>query len=137
MKTIDPFGRVAAAEELVAAACAAVAEWVPQHADELSTLSSEHLEAAVRFAAKPRRWLKLRMTIKATLAAAVGSPLGALAWLRKQEQRLVDEYVALEARTLTVDDRRRLRQHFVPAAFERFARVDQLIMMREAEGVYA
>ena len=138
MKKSEPFGRVAAAEELVAAACAAVAEWVPDHEATLSALAAEHLGVAVRFDVKPRRWLRMRMTIKATLAAAIGTQLGALAWLRTQEQRLVDAYIALEsAAHLLPDERRLLRRKLVPAAFERFSRVDQLIMMREEEGVYA
>jgi len=138
MTTNEVFARVAAAEELVAAACAAVAEWVPDCKRELSVLAEEHLRVAVRFAAKPRRWLKLRMAINAMLATAVGTRLGVLAWLRTQEQRLVDAYVALEASPLFDDDeRRQLRRALVPAAFERFSRVDQLIMTREEEGVYA
>jgi hypothetical protein len=134
----EPFAAVAAAEELVAAACAAVAEWVPDCERELSALAEEHLRVAVRFAAKPRRWLKQRMAINAMLATAVGTRLGVLGWLRTQEQRLVEAYVAIEASpALDVDDRQELRRALVPAAFERFSRVDQLIMTREEEGVYA
>jgi hypothetical protein len=137
MTSNEPFARVAAAEELVAAACAAVAEWVPDCESELRLLAAEHLRVAVRFAAHPQRWLKLRMAMAAMLAAAVGTKLGALGWLRAQEQRLVEGYLALEASpTLDGADRQELRRVLVPAAFERFSRVDQLIMTRE-EGVYA
>ena len=77
--------------------------------------------------ARPRRWLKLHATLRATLAAAIGTELGALMWLRRQEQRLIDCYVALEGSTaLTPQERLRLRRELVPAAFERFGRVDQL-----------
>jgi hypothetical protein len=138
MSANDPFARVAAAEELVAAACAAVAEWVPDCEPELRALAAEHLRVAVRFAAPPRRWLKLRMVLHASLATVVGTRLGVLGWLRTQEQRLVDTYVALESSpVLEVDERMLLRRALVPAAFERFSRVDQLIMTREEEGVYA
>jgi hypothetical protein len=134
----DPFTAVAAEEELVAAACAAVAHWVPDAEDELHALAAEHLLAATRMAAQPRRWLKLHATLRATLAAAVGTELGALLWLRRQEQRLIDRYVDLEARApLSEDERARLRRTLVPAAFERFARVDHLVMQREEQGAFA
>lgn len=139
MKIRECFTRVGAGEELVAAACAAVAEWVPDAKDELHGLSEAHLRVAVRFKVKPKRWLRLRMTLKATLAAAVGTDLGALKWLRKQEQQLVDLYVALEgAGGLDDEQRQQLRQHIVPSAFERFSRVDRLIMAREEQqGLFA
>jgi hypothetical protein len=131
------FDHVASAEELLAAACSAVAEHAPAHRTQLLQLADEHLRVAVRLDMRARRWLKLRMTIAATLAAAVGTELGALSWLRTQEQRLVDDYVALEGSPgLDEEERRLLRRTLVPAAFERFSRVDQLIMARE-EGVYA
>ncbi len=134
----DPFAAVAAQEEFVAAACAAVAGWVPDAEAELHELAAAHLQAAARLAARPRRWLKLHVTLRATLAAAIGTELGALTWLRKQEQRLIDQYVALEASpSLMEDERQRLRRVLVPAAFERFARVDHFIMLREEQGAYA
>jgi hypothetical protein len=115
-----------------------VAEHTPEHRDELLRLAEEHLRMAVRLDVRPHRWLKLRVTVAATLAAAVGTELGALSWLRTQEQRLVDDYVALEGSPRLDDEERRLlRRTLVPAAFERFSRVDQLIMAREEGGVYA
>lgn len=134
----DPFAAVAAGEEFVAAACAAVAGWVPDAEDELHALAAAHLEAAHRLDGRPHRWLKLLVTLRATLAAAVGTSLGALTWLRKQEQRLVDRYVEIEA-TAALDEaeRRQLRRKLVPDAFERFSRVDRLIMLREERGVFA
>lgn len=134
----DPFAAVAVEEEFVAAACAAVAHWVPYGEAELHALAAAHLEVATRFCAPPRRWLKLHVTLRATLAAAIGTELGALQWLRKQEQRLIDCYVALEGSTALDElERLRLRRQLVPAAFERFSRVDQWIMSREEQGVYA
>ena len=87
---------------------------------------------------RPRRWPKLLATLRATLAAAIGTELGALTWLRRQEQLFIDCYVALEgSATLSLDERRRLRRELVPAAFERFARVDRWIMLREEQGAFA
>jgi hypothetical protein len=138
MERPDPFAAVAAQEEFVGAACAAVASWVPDAEADLHGLAASHLGVAMGMAARPRRWLKLHVTLRATLAAAVGTELGALTWLRKQEQSLIDQYVALEASpALTEAQRRRLRRELVPAAFERFARVDQWIMLREERGVFA
>jgi hypothetical protein len=138
MTSVDRFGMVAAEEEFVAAACAAVASWVPAAEDELHLLAAAHLAVARRLAVRPRRWLKLAATLRATLAAAIGTELGALTWLRRQEQRLIDRYVDLEARPLLVDDERLLlRSELVPSAFERFARVDRWIMLREEQGAYA
>jgi hypothetical protein len=138
MERPDPFAAVAAQEEFVAAACAAVASWVPDEEADLHGLAASHLSVAMGMAARPRRWLKLHVTLRATLAAAVGTELGALTWLRRQEQRLIDQYVALEASpALTEAQRRRLRRELVPAAFDRFARVDQWIMLREEQGVFA
>jgi hypothetical protein len=106
--------------------------------DELHALAAAHVEVATRLHARPRRWLKQLVALRATVAAAVGSELGALVWLRRQEQRLVDAYVALEgSRQLVGEERLRLRRALVPAAFERFSRVDRLIMQREEQGVYA
>jgi hypothetical protein len=134
----DPFAAVAAEEEFVAAACAAVATWVPGAEAELHALAAAHLETATRLSARPRRWPKLLATLRATLAAAIGTELGALVWLRRQQQRLVERYIDLEA-VAPLDDgaRRRLRRELVPAAFERFARVDQWIMLREEQGAFA
>jgi hypothetical protein len=134
----DPFAAVAAQEELAAAACAAVAHWVPAAEAELHALAASHLTAAATGRSRPRRWLRLHGTLRAMLAAAIGTELGALLWLRAQEQRVIDCYVALEgASTLSADERRRLRRERVPAAFERFARVDRWIMLREERGVFA
>jgi hypothetical protein len=72
------------------------------------------------------------------LAAAIGTEMGALTWLRQQQQRLLDGYVEAEGlSTLTVAERLRLRRELVPAAFERFQRVDHWIMLREEQGAYA
>jgi hypothetical protein len=134
----DPFATVAAREEFVAVACSVVAGWVRPAEADLDVLASEHLEAASRLKARPQRWLKLQVALRALLAALVGDELGALVWLRKQEQRLVDGYVALEEQAdLRPDERLRLRQRLVPAAFDRFSRVDRLIMLREEQGVFA
>ncbi len=138
MSRPDPFAAVAAQEEFVAAACAAVAGWVPAAEADLHALAASHLAEATRMSARPRRWLKLHVTLRATLAAAIGTELGALTWLRKQEQRLIDRYVELEgSSSLSESERRRLRRELVPAAFERFARVDQWIMLREEQGAFA
>ncbi|MDB4970395.1 MAG: hypothetical protein JWN44_6084 [Myxococcales bacterium] len=134
----DPFAAIAAEEEFAAAACAAVAPWVPSIEADLHALAATHLQASTRLAARPRRWLKLLTSLRASLAAVIGTELGALMWLRKQEQRLIDRYVDVEGSlSLTAEERSRLRQGMVPAAFERFQRVDQWIMLREEQGVYA
>jgi hypothetical protein len=133
-----PFASVAAAEALVAAACAAVAACIPHARDELCTLGAAHLATALRLHARPRRWRRRVVTARATLAAVAGSELGALVWLRRQEQGLVDAYMALEGSlALQPMARQRLRRELVPGAFERFSRVDRLIMLREEQGVYA
>jgi hypothetical protein len=134
----DPFLGVAGGEEFVAAACAVVSSWVPAAEEELAAIAASHLDTATRLRARPRRWLKLLVTLRATLAAAARTELGALVWLRRQEQRLVDAYVALEGSPqLLPADRQTLRRQLVPSAFERFSRVDRLIMLREETGVYA
>lgn len=138
MRKIDPYAAVAAQEEFVAAACAATAQWVPEAEPELHALAAAHLAAATALGARPRRWPKLLATLRATLAAAIGTELGALTWLRRQEQLLIDCYVTLEASSaLAADERLRLRRELVPAAFGRFARVDRWIMLREEQGAYA
>ncbi len=132
------FAAVAAQEELVAAACAATAHWVPDGEAELHTLAAEHLAVATELGVRPRRWIKLLASLRATLAAAIGTELGALTWLRRQEQLLIDCYVALEGALLLDDEERlRLRRERVPAAFARFARVDRWIMLREERGAFA
>ncbi|HWE28305.1 MAG TPA: hypothetical protein VHB97_09905 [Polyangia bacterium] len=129
---------MAAQEELVAAACAATAHWLPGAEAELHALAAAHLAVARGFGVRQRRWLKLLATLRATLAAAVGTELGALTWLRRQEQLLIDCYVALEGSSaLTADERLHLRRELVPAAFLRFARVDRWIMRREEQGAFA
>jgi hypothetical protein len=138
MTQADPFAVVAAQEELIAAACAAVAHWVPGAEAELHALAASHLAAAGTATVRPRRWRRLHATLQAALAAAIGTELGALVWLRRQEQRLIDGYMTLEASpALSAEERRRLRRERVPAAFERFARVDRWIMRREERGVFA
>jgi hypothetical protein len=138
MRKIDRFAAAAAQEEFVAAACAATAQWVPEAEAELHALAAAHLAASRSFGVRPRRWTKLLAALRATLAAAIGTELGALTWLRRQEQLLLDCYVALEgAEALEADERRRLRRELVPAAFERFARVDRWIMLREERGAFA
>ncbi|MCU1281944.1 MAG: hypothetical protein JWM53_5490 [bacterium] len=138
MSRPNPFAAVSAQEEFAAAACAAVAHWVPDAEAGLHALAASHLSAVAATAPRPRRWLKLMVTLRATLAAAIGTELGGLTWLRRQEQRLLDSYMQIEASTaLSAEQRRRLRRELVPAAFERFARVDRWIMLREEQGVYA
>ena len=132
------FAAVAAQEELVAAACAATAHWVPGAQAELHALAAAHLSVATALGVKPRRWTKLFAALRATLAAAIGTELGALTWLRRQEQLLIDCYVALEGSlALGADERLKLRRELVPAAFARFARVDRWIMLREEQGAFA
>ncbi len=132
------FAAVAAQEELVAAACAATAYWVPGAEAELHALAAAHLAVATSLGVRHRRWVQLLARLRATLAAAIGTELGALIWLRRQEQLLIDCYVRLEgAETLGADERRRLRRELVPAAFARFQRVDRWIMLREERGAYA
>ena len=132
------YAAVAAQEELVAAACAATAHWVPDAEAELHALAAAHLSVATELGVKPRRWIKLLTSLRATLAAAIGTEMGALTWLRRQEQLLIDCYVALEgALALGADERLRLRRERVPAAFARFARVDSWIMLREERGAFA
>ena len=73
-----------------------VAHWVPTIEADLHAMAAAHLAVATMLGARPRRWLKLHATLRATLAAAVGTELGALTWLRKQQQRLIDGYVEVE-----------------------------------------
>ena len=132
------FAAVAAQEELVAAACAATAQWVPGAEAELHALAAAHLAVARQLGMRHRRWVGLLAMLRATLAAAIGTELGALVWLRRQEQLLIDCYVTLEGATeLGADERLRLRRELVPAAFARFARVDRWIMRREEQGAFA
>ena len=138
MARTDRFAAVAAQEEFVAAACAATAHWVPDAEAELHALAAAHLSVATALGVKPRRWTKLFAALRATLAAAIGTQVGALTWLRRQEQLLIDCYVTLEGMTaLGADERLRLRRELVPSAFERFQRVDRWIMRREEQSVFA
>ena len=138
MQRPEPFAAIATEEEFVAAACAAAAPWVPALETELLALAAAHLAVATRWLPRPRRWPRLLASLRATLAAAIGTEMSALMWLRKQEQRLIDAYVLLEgSTTLGPAERRRLREEMVPAAFERFQRVDHWIMLREEQGAYA
>src|SRR4051812_11309819 len=117
----DPFAAIASEEEFVAAACAAASTWVPDLEADLHTMAAAHLAVATRWLPRPRRWLKLLANLRATLAAAIGTEMGALTWLRKQQQRLLDAYVDLEASpALGPLERQLLREELVPAAFERF-----------------
>ena len=132
------YAAVVAQEELVAAACAATAQWVPGAEADLHALAAAHLAVAKELGVRPRRWVGLFAALRATLAAAIGTELGALTWLRRQEQLLIDCYVALEGATgLDADERLRLRRERVPAAFARFQRVDRWIMLREEQGAFA
>jgi hypothetical protein len=133
----DPYRNIAEGEEHLAAACAAVADRLAQP-DVLHKLSGEHLRAATELCVRPRkRWRELRLTLLVTLALSVGGELGALTWLRRQEQRLVDEHTALAVSPRLAElDRQRVRRRLVPGAFARFAQIDRLIQEREQEGVY-
>ena len=134
----DVFAAVAAQEELLSAACAATAHWVPDAEAELHALAAAHLATSASLGSRPSTWLTVHATLRATLMAAMSTALGALAWLRRQEQRLIDCYVALEGQpALSPAERQRLRRTLVPAAFERFGRVDRWIMLREEQGVFA
>jgi len=138
MSPADRFAAAAAQEEFVAAACAATAHWVPDAEAQLHALAAAHLATATRLGIKPRRWPRLMALVRATLAAAIGTEIGALLWLRRQEQLLIDCYVTLEGvSALGDEERRRLRRELVPAAFERFQRVDRWIMRREEQGAFA
>jgi hypothetical protein len=134
----DAYVAIADGEELLAAACAAVAERLQEPA-EVHRLTGEHLQVATLLHARPRKRRRdLQLTLLATLASSAGGELGVLTWLRKQEQRLVDSYMALDASLgLAPIERRRLRRYLVPRAFARFARLDQIIMQREEQDVYA
>jgi hypothetical protein len=137
----DGFAAVAAEEERVAAACAAAARWLPAAEADLHALAAAHLATAralTMSSSRPIPWRGLYASLQALLAAVVGTELGTLLWLRRQEQRLVDAYVALEGSpTLTALERQRLRRVLVPTTFERFGRVDRWIMLREEQGAYA
>src|SRR5262249_37715651 len=113
--------------------------WVPDAEAELHALAAAHLTTARALgSAGPRRWLRLQATLRAALAAAIGTELGALEWLRRHEQRLIDGYMALAgAAALSPAERPRLRRVLVPEAFERFGRGDRWIMLREERGVFA
>ena len=111
MRRPDPFVTIATEEELVAAACAAVSAWVPDIEADLHALAAAHLAVATRWLPRPRRWLQLLANLRATLAAAIGTELGALMWLRRQEQLLIDCYVTLEGSSELPGDERRQLDH--------------------------
>lgn len=135
---VDPYRAIAEGEEQLAAECAAVATRL-EAPDALHIVTGEHLQAARALKARPNtRWRDWQAALLATLASSVGGEVGALVWLRKQEQRLLDRYMALEqSATLLPLERQRLRRYLIPGAFARFAKVDRLIMERESEGAYA
>ncbi|HEX4459832.1 MAG TPA: hypothetical protein VIA18_17760 [Polyangia bacterium] len=135
---VDPYRAIADGEERLAAACAAVASRLDAP-DALHVVTGEHLHAARALKARRNtRWRDLQIALLAAVASSVGGEVGALVWLRKQEQRLLDHYMALEqSPTLSPLERQRLRRYLIPGAFARFARVDRLIMQRESEGAYA
>lgn len=135
---VDPYRVVAEGEERLAAECAAVATRLASP-DVLHLVTGEHLQAARALKARPStRWRDWQAALLATMASSVGGEVGALVWLRKQEQRLLDHYMALEqSPALLPLERQRLRRYMIPGAFARFAIVDRLIMEREGESAYA
>jgi hypothetical protein len=74
---------------------------------------------------------------RALLKAAL-EPGGTLGWLREREHRSVRSYLALDT-VAGLDDetRRRLRRVLIPAAYDRYTRVDRLLLEAGAELVPA
>ena len=129
--------RLGEEEEELEAACAALAALVAD-GDQLRRMAGEHQQAAGILLGERTRSRALFASMRAVLTAMVRSDERALAWLREREHKLVRSYLALDCREdLDVSVRQLLRRVLLPAAFERFTRVDRLLASRDAEMVPA
>jgi len=121
-------------EEELEAACAALASLTTRSSDELRRLAGEHQKVAgVLLGMRPRGRVVLA-SMRAALTVVVRNEERALTWLRDREHRLVRAYLALDYRVdLDESTRMMVRRVLLPAAFDRFTRVDRLLVDHGAE----
>jgi hypothetical protein len=123
----------------LSAACWALAGLrdAPELRREFARLADEHRAAAETLGARGARMHEVLEAARALVQAAL-EPGGTIGWLREREHRLIRNYLALD--TISgLDDatRRRLRRELLPAAYDRYTRVDRLLVLHEADAVPA
>jgi hypothetical protein len=129
---VDPLTRLGNEEEQLEAACAVLSTLVANGV-ELGELACAHRLAAAELLGERPRFGPLLAATRATLVAVIRSDERALGWLREREHSLVRAYLSLDSQPLDDTTRTRLRERWLPAAFARFLRVDQLLLARERE----
>jgi hypothetical protein len=120
--------RLGDVEAELAAACSAITALRPDEA--FSGLAREHRETATRLRRGGAPLRELYAAGRALWAMLRG---GAVAWLRAREHQLVCAYLSVDT-VLGLDDETRaaLRREWLPAAFDRYTRVDR--MLADGEG---
>src|SRR5947209_862020 len=126
-------------EAELSAACWALAGLrnAPELKREFARLADEHHDAAETLGASGARMHEVLAAARALMHAAL-EPGGTIGWLHAREHKLIREYLALDT-VATVDDetRRRLRRELLPAAYDRYTRVDRLLAASEADAATA
>src|SRR5581483_4865714 len=104
---------------------------------EFARLADEHREAAEALGARGARMHEVLAAARALVQAAL-EPGGTIGWLREREHALIRDYLALDT-VAAVDDetRKRLRRELLPAAYDRYTRVDRLLAVNETDRVPA
>jgi hypothetical protein len=128
--------RLGEEEEELEAACVALASLTSTGNDELRRLAGEHQKAASVLVGTRSRGRVILASMRAVLTALVRNDTRALAWLREREHALVRDYLALDCRDgLDETTRQLVRRVLLPTAFDRFTRVDRLLVERTGETV--
>ena len=122
-------------EEELEAVCATLASLLHE-GDELRALSLEHRRSAALLIGERPRMKILLASMRAALTALVRHEERALAWLRDREHALVRAYLQLDCHQDIDDESRDLvRRVLLPAAFDRFTRIDRALAVRATEPV--
>jgi hypothetical protein len=129
--------RLGEEEEELEAACAALASLL-EPGDELGSMAAEHRRAASMLLGERPRMRALLSSMRAVFTAMVRNEARALAWLRDREHQLVRSYLALDCREdLDEATRQLVRRTLLPAAFERFTRIDRVLAERPGDAATA
>jgi hypothetical protein len=125
--------RLGETEEELEAACATLASLI-EPGDDLRRMAADHRRGAALLVGVRPRVRPLLSSMRAALTALVRDEDRALAWLRDREHQLVRAYLALDCRQDLVEAERELvRRFLLPAAFERFTRIDRTLALRVSE----